>query len=67
MFTCFGKCSLLQATAKELAESVDLLLQLKEPQRTLCNEFLTHAESRLSEKLTELGEASCQVRYTQCY
>jgi hypothetical protein len=52
---------LLQASAKELAESVDLLLQLQEPADSLCAEFLAHAETRLSEQLTVLEGLQHQV------
>jgi hypothetical protein len=51
----------LQASAKELAESVDLLLQLQEPADSLCAEFLAHAEARLSEQLTLLEGLQDQV------
>ena len=39
------------ASTKSLAERVDLLLQLKEPADSLCAEFLTHANGRLTEQL----------------
>ncbi|XP_075232356.1 vacuolar protein sorting 51 isoform X2 [Lycorma delicatula] len=42
------------ATAKEVAESIDLLLQLSEPAELLCTEFLNHSESRLSSHLETL-------------
>ncbi|XP_068084735.1 vacuolar protein sorting-associated protein 51 homolog [Anabrus simplex] len=45
-----------EASAKELAESVDLLLQLKEPAKSLCADFLSHAETRLAEQLTFLED-----------
>lgn len=41
---------------KALAENVDLLLQLKEPADSLCDEFLTHAEGRLAEQLDILKD-----------
>ncbi|XP_047371139.1 vacuolar protein sorting-associated protein 51 homolog isoform X2 [Vespa velutina] len=41
---------------KALAENVDLLLQLKEPADSLCDEFLTHAEGRLTEQLDILKD-----------
>lgn len=44
------------ATAKELAESVDLLLQLNEPASELCADFLSCAEKRLSEQLVLLQD-----------
>lgn len=44
------------ATTKSLAESVDLLLQLKEPPESLCQEFLNHAETRLTEQLETLKD-----------
>ncbi|XP_019865265.1 vacuolar protein sorting-associated protein 51 homolog [Aethina tumida] len=49
-----------QATARELAESVDLLLQLDEPAKELCSEFLTCAEKRLSVQLVMLKDQSEQ-------
>ncbi|CAH0556107.1 unnamed protein product [Brassicogethes aeneus] len=49
-----------QATAKELAESVDLLLQLNEPANELCTEFLACAEKRLSVQLVMLKDQSEQ-------
>lgn len=48
------------ATAKELAESVDLLLQLKEPPKELCSDFLYCAENRLSGLLVLLRDQSEQ-------
>ena len=50
-----------QASAKELAEAVDLLLQLQEPADSLFSEFLAHAETRLGEQLTILQELEDQV------
>ncbi|XP_015514024.2 vacuolar protein sorting-associated protein 51 homolog [Neodiprion lecontei] len=44
------------ATTKSLAESVDLLLQLKEPPESLCAEFLSNAENRLTEQLKQLKD-----------
>lgn len=44
------------ASAKQLAESVDLLLQLDEPAQELCSEFLACAEKRLSEQLVVLKD-----------
>ncbi|GJQ75489.1 hypothetical protein Trydic_g17576 [Trypoxylus dichotomus] len=46
------------ATAKQLAESVDLLLQLEEPPKELCMEFLACAEKRLGEQLVMLRDQS---------
>ncbi|XP_076345571.1 vacuolar protein sorting 51 isoform X2 [Tachypleus tridentatus] len=43
-----------EATPKQLAECVDLLLQLKEPAENLCEEFLSHSQERLSVDLLEL-------------
>ncbi|KAM7431578.1 hypothetical protein ABFA07_017863 [Porites harrisoni] len=40
-----------KSTPKQLAECVDLLLQLKEPADELCDEFLAHAQERLDESL----------------
>lgn len=48
------------ASAKELTESVDLLLQLDEPPKELCLEFLSCAEKRLSEQLVMLKDQSEQ-------
>lgn len=48
------------ASTKELTESVDLLLQLEEPPKELCSEFLTCAEKRLSEQLVMLKDQSEQ-------
>ncbi|XP_018567951.1 vacuolar protein sorting-associated protein 51 homolog [Anoplophora glabripennis] len=48
------------ASAKELTESVDLLLQLDEPAKELCLEFLSCAEKRLSEQLVMLKDQSEQ-------
>lgn len=48
------------ASAKELTESVDLLLQLEEPPKELCTEFLVCAEKRLSEQLVMLKDQSEQ-------
>ncbi|CAG9822027.1 unnamed protein product [Phaedon cochleariae] len=48
------------ASAKDLAESVDLLLQLEEPPKELCLEFLSCAEKRLSEQLVMLKDQSEQ-------
>lgn len=48
------------ASAKDLTESVDLLLQLEEPAKELCVEFLSCAEKRLSEQLVMLKDQSEQ-------
>jgi hypothetical protein len=45
-----------EASTKLLAESVDLLLQLKEPTDVLCADFLIHADMRLSELLENLKD-----------
>lgn len=47
------------ASTKALAENVNLLLQLKEPAGSLCTEFLTHAEKRLTEQL-EILKVMCE-------
>lgn len=47
------------ATTKSLAESVDLLLRLKEPPDSLCAEFLSYADNRASDQL-ELLEDMCE-------
>ncbi|XP_031843057.1 vacuolar protein sorting 51 [Nomia melanderi] len=44
------------ASTKSLAENVNLLLQLKEPADSLCDEFLTHADQRLTEQLDNLKD-----------
>ena len=44
------------ATTKSLAQSVDLLLQLKEPADSLCEEFLRYADNRLAEQLDLLKD-----------
>ncbi|KAJ8686987.1 hypothetical protein QAD02_022781 [Eretmocerus hayati] len=44
------------ASTKSLTESVDLLLQLNEPADVLCADFLTCAETRLSQQLEDLNE-----------
>ncbi|XP_025833806.1 vacuolar protein sorting-associated protein 51 homolog [Agrilus planipennis] len=49
-----------EASAKALAESVDLLLQLEEPAKELCVEFLSCAEKRLNEQLVILRDQSEQ-------
>lgn len=46
------------ASAKQLTESVDLLLQLDEPAKELCTEFLSCAEKRLGEQLVMLRDQS---------
>lgn len=46
------------ASTKELAESVDLLLQLDEPAKELCVDFLASAEKRLAEQLVILKDQS---------
>ncbi|XP_030746531.1 vacuolar protein sorting-associated protein 51 homolog [Sitophilus oryzae] len=48
------------ASTRELMESVDLLLQLEEPAKELCLEFLSSAEKRLSEQLVILKDQSEQ-------
>ncbi|XP_070539803.1 vacuolar protein sorting-associated protein 51 homolog isoform X2 [Ptychodera flava] len=40
------------STPKQLAECVDLLLQLKEPADELCDEFLAHSQQKLDEDLS---------------
>ncbi|XP_029645365.2 vacuolar protein sorting-associated protein 51 homolog [Octopus sinensis] len=42
------------SSPKELAECVDLLLELKEPAELLCDEFLSHARQKIDEDLAEL-------------
>lgn len=50
-----------EASAKDLAKAVDLLLQLSEPADQLCAEFLAHAETRLEEQLGILDSFQEQV------
>ncbi|GBM88079.1 Vacuolar protein sorting-associated protein 51 [Araneus ventricosus] len=45
---------ILRASPKQLAECVDLLLQLEEPTEVLCDEFLKHAKEKLDDDLKEL-------------
>lgn len=45
---------MFQITGKELAKSVDLLLQLDEPVLSLSKEFLLHSKNRLFESLDVL-------------
>lgn len=53
------------ASAKKLAESVDLLLQLEEPANLLCTEYLNCAEKRLGEQLVLLRDQSEQRDITE--
>ncbi|KAL1516757.1 hypothetical protein ABEB36_000618 [Hypothenemus hampei] len=48
------------ASTQALTESVDLLLQLEEPPKELCMEFLTSADKRLGEQLVLLKDESEQ-------
>lgn len=50
-----------QATAKDLSQSVHLLLQLREPPSSLCSEYLSHAELRLSSQLESLTQLDPSV------
>ncbi|XP_022337186.2 vacuolar protein sorting-associated protein 51 homolog [Crassostrea virginica] len=43
-----------ESTPKQLAECVDLLLQLNEPAEELCDEFLSHARQKIEEDLSVL-------------
>lgn len=45
-----------EASSKQLAEYVDLLLQLEEPADSLCDEYLISARSRVDEKVKELED-----------
>ncbi|XP_071946799.1 vacuolar protein sorting-associated protein 51 homolog [Antedon mediterranea] len=45
-----------ESTPKQLAECVDLLLQLKEPADELCDEFLARAQEKLDEDLSEMSD-----------
>ena len=44
------------SSAKQLAECVDLLLQLNEPAEELCEEFLAHARQKIDEDLAQLDQ-----------
>ncbi|XP_054709728.1 vacuolar protein sorting-associated protein 51 homolog [Uloborus diversus] len=44
------------AAPKQLAECVDLLLQLEEPTEVLCDEFLKHAKEKLDFDLEEMNQ-----------
>ncbi|XP_071493874.1 vacuolar protein sorting-associated protein 51 homolog [Diadema antillarum] len=44
-----------ESNPKQLAECVDLLLQLKDPPDELCDEFLSHARHKLDENLKEMA------------
>uniref|UniRef100_A0A8D8WMA3 Vacuolar protein sorting-associated protein 51 homolog n=1 Tax=Cacopsylla melanoneura TaxID=428564 RepID=A0A8D8WMA3_9HEMI len=44
-----------EATAKDLSQAVHLLVQLREPSSSLCSEYLTHAELRVSSHLESLA------------
>ncbi|XP_059475616.1 vacuolar protein sorting-associated protein 51 homolog [Neocloeon triangulifer] len=52
----FGQLSSKQATPKELAECVELLLSLGEPAPVLCVKFLEHASERQSEQLQSMED-----------
>lgn len=54
-----------EATTKQLTESVDLLLQLDEPAKELCVEFISCSEKRLSEQLVLLRDQSEQSDITE--
>ncbi|ESP00450.1 hypothetical protein LOTGIDRAFT_173187 [Lottia gigantea] len=43
-----------ESSPKQLAECVDLLLQLNEPPESLCDEFLSHARQKIDEDLNVL-------------
>ncbi|KAL5021768.1 hypothetical protein ScPMuIL_000923 [Solemya velum] len=43
-----------ESSPKQLAECVDLLLQLNEPAEVLCEEFLAHARQKIDVDLSEL-------------
>ncbi|XP_052770317.1 vacuolar protein sorting-associated protein 51 homolog isoform X2 [Mya arenaria] len=45
-----------ECSPRELAECVDLLLQLNEPAEHLCDEFLAHAHQKLDDDLAGLQE-----------
>lgn len=47
------------SSAKQLAECVDLLLQLNEPAEQLCDEFLAHARQKID---TDLQRLDVQIR-----
>eukprot|EP00118_Oscarella_pearsei_P021992 m.250777 g.250777 ORF g.250777 m.250777 type:complete len:121 (+) comp40326_c0_seq11:1-363(+) len=45
------------ATAAQLSECVDLLLQLKEPAEDLCDQFLARSRVKLDGELAKLSES----------
>ncbi|KAK6174364.1 hypothetical protein SNE40_017657 [Patella caerulea] len=45
-----------ESSPKQLAECVDLLLELNEPPETLCDEFLSHARQKIDEDLDILDK-----------
>ncbi|KAK3879184.1 hypothetical protein Pcinc_016227 [Petrolisthes cinctipes] len=47
--------ALKEGSARQLTESVDLLLQLGEPAEGLCDDFLAHARIKLEENLANLS------------
>jgi len=47
---------LKESTAKQLTECVDLLLKLGEPAESLCDEYLSHAKTKLDEDLDGLDK-----------
>lgn len=54
----------LQGSARHLTECVDLLLQLGEPASGLCDDFLSHARTKLEDDLatlTRLAEAAAEA------
>lgn len=54
----------LQGSARHLTECVDLLLQLGEPAGGLCDDFLSHARTKLEDDLatlTHLAEAAAEA------
>ncbi|KAJ8316807.1 hypothetical protein KUTeg_004711 [Tegillarca granosa] len=64
-----------ESTPKQLAECVDLLLQLEEPAEVLCEEFLSHARHKIDEDLQlldrqiklQMGEEIEQESAAQAY
>ncbi|XP_045133985.1 vacuolar protein sorting-associated protein 51 homolog isoform X2 [Portunus trituberculatus] len=56
--------ALKEGSARHLTECVDLLLQLGEPAAGLCDDFLSHARTKLEDDLatlTRLAEAAAEV------
>ncbi|KAK7076243.1 Vacuolar protein sorting-associated protein 51 [Halocaridina rubra] len=59
-----------EGSTRHLTECVDLLLQLGEPAEGLCDDFLSHARTKLEEdlaKLTKLAETAAGIEESLIY